>query len=750
MPPGAEQAASASWWIDLLSDPRWVIMAALALAAVIVAIVRAWYGRREYLLKLAQAKAASQPLGWHDADKLRAEGLIRPHPEYVDRGIDREGLCREHKLAFVGPPKIGKTREAVWTALALYNHAPSRRAIFVARPPLEVPTTVPEPYVDQAIVIVDDIASRGRPERPREELPLPTVLDNLASLEEWLERHYRDGWWLILTSRLEQWRELADGRPGAVLRTYKRIELHGIEGEPEEQYVHRVCELVGWDPPGETLTRRFAQLNDGTFLSLYDFLLPLKQRHANRADLTEADAEAFRQRRDTAWEQERAHLPQRQCELLDALALLREIGAPLYGPLAVEMRCGPPAFRERRRYRRALEALCRTWLRQEPGGIVSTHDSRLERDEPVADEEVATLARLLLRFSRRRRHRAASPPLLAAAYTALEEPCRRNPSLYPLRLRVAHRRLELMPDDPGAALAAGNAELALGLVRDAARHIPRAVALYRRALGRWTEQDAPRDWAMTRNNLGIAWRNLPTGDRGENLQRAIACYEAALRVYTERDYPADWAATQNNLGNAWSDLPTGDRGENVQRAIWYFEAALRVYTERDYPAQWAMTQNNLGTAWGGLPTGDRGENLQRAIGYFEAALRVHTERHYPADWAMTQNNLGIAWRNLPTGDRGGNLQRAIACYEAALRVYTERDYPADWATTQFNLALLFEEVPSGHAAQDLARALSHAENARRGFQGAGMPRDVDDAKRLIARLKGKLDDCSEQAKSLPG
>ena len=55
---------------------------------------------------------------------------------------------------------------------------------------------------------------------------------------------------------------------------------------------------------------------------------------------------------------------------------------------------------------------------------------------------------------------------------------------------------------------------------------------------------------MTQNNLGIAYCDLPTGDRGENLRRAIACYEAALRVWTEADFPSDWATTQFNLGLA--------------------------------------------------------------------------------------------------------------------------------------------------------------------------------------------------------
>ena len=67
------------------------------------------------------------------------------------------------------------------------------------------------------------------------------------------------------------------------------------------------------------------------------------------------------------------------------------------------------------------------------------------------------------------------------------------------------------------------------------------------------------------------------------MNAAIAHYEAALRVYTEADFPSDWAMTQNNLGIAYRDLPTGDRGENLRRAIACYEAALRVYTEAGLP-----------------------------------------------------------------------------------------------------------------------------------------------------------------------
>jgi hypothetical protein len=38
-------------------------------------------------------------------------------------------------------------------------------------------------------------------------------------------------------------------------------------------------------------------------------------------------------------------------------------------------------------------------------------------------------------------------------------------------------------------------------------------------------------WAMTQNNLGNAYQDLPSGDRAANLRQAIACYQAAIRGY---------------------------------------------------------------------------------------------------------------------------------------------------------------------------------------------------------------------------
>ena len=248
---------------------------------------------------------------------------------------------------------------------------------------------------------------------------------------------------------------------------------------------------------------------------------------------------------------------------------------------------------------------------------------------------------------------------------------------------------------------------------DKGENLAKAIACYEAALRIRTEKDFPSQWAMTQNNLGIAHRNMPTGDKGENLAKAIACYEAALRIHTEKDFPSDWAMTQNNLGVAYRNLPTGDKGDNLAKAIACYEASLRIRTEKDSPANWAMTQNNLGIAYSDLPKGDREENLAKAITCYEAALRIYTEKDFPADWAMTQNNLGEAYRNLPTGDRGENLAKGIACYEAALRIFIEKDFPYEWAGTQNNLGIAYSDLPTGNKGENLAKAIACFEAALR-------------------------------------
>ena len=128
------------------------------------------------------------------------------------------------------------------------------------------------------------------------------------------------------------------------------------------------------------------------------------------------------------------------------------------------------------------------------------------------------------------------------------------------------------------------------------------------------------DDLRARNNAAIAEGQARLGNIAVHENRAISILQGTLQRIPAGT-PA-WAATQNNLGLAYTNLPTGNRGQNLTQAITAFEAALTVYTKESDPVNWAATQNNLGTAYYLLPTGDRGQNLTKAIMAYEAALTV--------------------------------------------------------------------------------------------------------------------------------
>ncbi|MBG1265627.1 hypothetical protein [Nostoc sp. WHI] len=60
-------------------------------------------------------------------------------------------------------------------------------------------------------------------------------------------------------------------------------------------------------------------------------------------------------------------------------------------------------------------------------------------------------------------------------------------------------------------------------------------------------------------STGNLIQQFPLGSKASNMEIAIACYEIALTVYTRSVFPVDWAMTQNNLGIAYGDRILGER-----------------------------------------------------------------------------------------------------------------------------------------------------------------------------------------------
>jgi len=238
-----------------------------------------------------------------------------------------------------------------------------------------------------------------------------------------------------------------------------------------------------------------------------------------------------------------------------------------------------------------------------------------------------------------------------------------------------------------------------------ADNLEKAIEFYEAALTVYKLEDFPEDWAMTQNNLANAYSNRINGSRADNLEKAIEFYQAALTVRTLEDFPEDWAMTQNNLAAAYSDRINGSRADNLEKAIEFYQAALTVYKLEDFPEKWAMTQNNLANAYSNRINGSRADNLERAIEFYQAALTVYKLEDFPEKWATTQNNLAAAYSERINGSRADNLERAIEFYQAALTVYKLEDFPEKWAGTQNNLANAYRNRINGSRADNLERAI---------------------------------------------
>ena len=241
---------------------------------------------------------------------------------------------------------------------------------------------------------------------------------------------------------------------------------------------------------------------------------------------------------------------------------------------------------------------------------------------------------------------------------------------------------------------------------DRRENIEQAITCYQDALQVYTREALPQKWAMTKNNLGNAYSERIEGDRRENIEDAIAFFRDALEVRTREALPLDWASTKNNLGAAYNDRIEGDRGENIEQAIAYFLDALEVYTREALPQDWARTKNNLGTVYCNRIEGDRGENIEQAIACFRDALEVCTREALPLDWASTKNNLGIAYRNRIEEDRGENIEDAIACFRNALEVRTREALPLDWASTKNNLGIAYSDRIEGDRGENIEDAIA--------------------------------------------
>lgn len=241
------------------------------------------------------------------------------------------------------------------------------------------------------------------------------------------------------------------------------------------------------------------------------------------------------------------------------------------------------------------------------------------------------------------------------------------------------------------------------------------------AVGDTFKQTIQKELAFTMSAAANAYRQLP--DRGENLRKAILYFDYALGVYTRDGYPEDWANIMVQKGNALRELMGPDRGGCLREAISCYDQALQVFSKEKYPTQWANTLNQKGVAYRDLPGPERIHNLAEALSCLDSALSVFDRSSYPVEWATTQNLRGSAYQQLSGPDRSANLLAAIRCYESALQVVTPADFPTQWAQCYRNQANAYAQLPGPDRAANLRRAIRAYEEVEKVFTKVSYPEE---------------------------
>ena len=237
------------------------------------------------------------------------------------------------------------------------------------------------------------------------------------------------------------------------------------------------------------------------------------------------------------------------------------------------------------------------------------------------------------------------------------------------------------------------------------RRLEEAAEIFRESLDIFTRENDMTNWAAAQNNLGNALLALGMRDSGTGrLEQAVEAFRATFKVRARDKLPLEWASSQNNLGISLYTLGEREAGsERLEEAEAAYSAGLEEATRERDPPQWAMLQNNLGNTLNtlGIRKNDPAK-LAQAVDAFNAALQVRTRETFPLKWAATQVNLGNVFNNLGRFDTGSErLEQAIAAYRLALEVYDRKLVPYDWASAQNNLGSVLQML--GQRAQDAAR-----------------------------------------------
>lgn len=244
----------------------------------------------------------------------------------------------------------------------------------------------------------------------------------------------------------------------------------------------------------------------------------------------------------------------------------------------------------------------------------------------------------------------------------------------------------------------------------------------------------PLEHAALRYQLGLAYAELPTGDRELNLSRAVASYERAAELFSPQQHPAEHARVQTARGAALRELGSAQDAVNAcatavelladagvpgelgaalnnlglshsdvghhEEAIAALEQAIAAFDEADEDHQRAMARHNLGQAQAAA-----GAHEEAAATYEQALTELDVE-DAPYQWGLLQHALGVSL------SAANQPERAAEAFAASLRSFTRQRYPFQFALAKNNYGLSWAQAGG---VVPLRRAVASYEDALRVF-----------------------------------
>jgi hypothetical protein len=229
-----------------------------------------------------------------------------------------------------------------------------------------------------------------------------------------------------------------------------------------------------------------------------------------------------------------------------------------------------------------------------------------------------------------------------------------------------------------------------------------AVKECRLALGVYTREAQPLDWARVQYSLAIALRDQAEWTTGVEqvalLGEAVKACRSSLEVRTRDSLPREWATTQNTLAallSAQAEASMGaERSRLIPEAVAACRLALEAYAQEALSPDWASAQYNLANALRYQAEGSKGSERAslygEAIKAYRSSMEVDTRSTRPWVWAAIQHDLANSLKEQAVaGDKAEKeklLRESVKAYRLAMEINTPDTFPEAWARLQTDLA----------------------------------------------------------------